>query len=177
MVKYAYLLGDEDRAKAVTALETWLDTANDPMMADKLRNMLNENFPNCESTYLSLKHNDASMEYEMSDEDIPTFVVDILGVELLEGAHGKRLRDMILEKIFQKNKNMLRRLSIKKIDPEDWNDDKAAELLDDLKREKWTPGARWARHFVSMLGFPLKPLEHHQKNNRSQKKKSEGELI
>jgi len=155
-VKSTYLLSDEERTKSTNALLTWLDIPNDPTIAQKLRDILNQSFPGCEPTYVSLKLNDVNANAELDDDRIPRFVVDILGVELLEGIHGKKLRGMMLDKIFQKNPNIIRRLHMKKINAEDWDDEEASNILNELKSKSWIPGGGWARHFVSTLGFPLK---------------------
>jgi len=147
-----YRPSNDDKEEATNVLKEILDFDKNQYAAAKiLRDFLNSFIPGCIETYTALKNSEDDLEVELDDEKIPRLVVDLLDIELLE---QKPLREILLDKLFQKDKFRLRSLEKKESDPSEWNDSKAKDLLDKLKRERWYTGGTRARKFAQLFGFP-----------------------
>jgi len=143
---------------AADSLSVSLDLQNDHTgeTISKLRKLLDEKIPGCEKNYLALKHDDASIERELPDDELPNFAVSLLGTELFEGKFGQQLRTLLLDKMFEKNPRFIMRFINPNKDLSEWTDEKSKKLLDSIKKKPWTPGSPTAREFVRILGFPIK---------------------
>ena len=185
-----FRLTESEKKLASRKLSYWLDLASDSNSLHQLRKFIEEYFPGCESLYISLQMNDIIEHAELDDEKIARFVIDIVDIELFEGKYGKKIREMLLAKLFEKDIWLLRKLD-RKIDAKDWDKDAAKNLLDRLVSKNWIPGGGSARQFVSIFEFPpkfsgiaspqkpekveyvekrvhLEPLENFQENIKSQ---------
>lgn len=143
---------------AADALSVSLDLQNDHTgeTISKLRKLLDERIPGCEKNYLALKYDDASIERELPDEELPNFTVSLFGTELFEGKFGQQVRNLLLDKMFEKNSRFILRFLNPNIDVSEWTDEKSKKLLDSTKKKPWNPGSTTAREFVRILGFPIK---------------------
>ena len=150
-----YRLTEAEKDLAARKLSHWLELESDQNSVLMLREFIGEYFSGCESLYISLQMNDLVEHAELGDEKIPRFIVDIADIELFEGKHGKKIREMLLTKLFSRDYWLLRKFD-RKTDAKDWNDQTARSLLNRLTDKNWTPGGGWARNFVSVFGFPMK---------------------
>lgn len=143
---------------ATDALAFALDLQNDHTeeTISALRKLLDERIPGCEKNYLALKYDDASIERELPDEDLPFFTVSLFGTELFEGTFGQKLRHLLLDKMFEKNPRFVTRFLPSDKDLSEWTEEQSQKLLESIKKKPWIPGSRTAREFVRILGFPVK---------------------
>ena len=146
-------LGDDEKDEAVLRLDHWLGT--DSNSRSILRAYVDKNFPGCEQLYISLKTGKRVDHDVIDDDELPRFLVEITGVGIFEGPTGKNLRSMIINAVRSKDKWQIKRL-LDDVDDTIWDDDAADDASQKLQRKPWTPGGRWAMHFVEELGFPLK---------------------
>jgi len=142
----------DDKELAVNIIKDLLDFGKDPYRGAKmLRIFLDNLIKGCIDTYTALK-NKENISAELDDEKIPNLLVDLLDIELLQ---HRKIREILLDQVFLKDKNRLRDLERKKTDSPEWNDFKAEEVLSRLKKESWNPGTNRARNFTQFLGFPM----------------------
>lgn len=143
---------------AADALSMTLDLQNDSTgeTISILRKLLNERVPGCEKNYLALQYDDASIERELPDEELPFFAVSLLGTEMFEGNFGKLLRNFLLEKMYKKDPFFVTCFLPPGKDLSEWTAEKSKKLLNKLKKKPWIPGSRTAREFVRVMGFPVK---------------------
>ena len=153
MVRDAYYLSEPERERAAVLLSSHLDLKNDSNSRDWMRKVLEEYFPGCEPLYVSLKLGEVT-DAEIDDTKIPRLIVDMVGVELFEGKHGRIIREMLLRKLFEKDYWGLR--EFEDADIPQWSRTNAEEILEGLVRKKWIPGSIFARTFVSKFGFSSK---------------------
>ena len=153
MVRDAYYLSEPERERAAVLLSSHLDLKTDSNSRDWMRKVLEEHFPGCEPLYVSLKLGEAT-DAEIDDTKIPRLIVDMVGVELFEGKHGRIIREMLLRKLFEKDYWGLR--EFEDADIPQWSRTNAEEILEGLVRKKWIPGSIFARTFVNKFGFSSK---------------------
>ena len=145
----------EEKSAAAKKLEYRLDLQNDPDGVQDLRRMIERYFPGCESLYISMSSGEVEEHAELEDGKIPGFVIDMLGIELLEGEHGRMLRKMLLAKLLKRNPRQIEDLGG---DPNVQAHDADAVMCEAerLANKKWAPGSKWARRFVTKFGFHAK---------------------
>ena len=151
-------LTDYDIRDAADALSNTLDLQNDHTLKtiSMFRKLIDDRVPGCEKNYLALKYNDTSIERELPDEKLPTFAVSLFETELFEGKFGKKLRDMLLDKMFEKNPRFVTRFPPSDNDLSEWTEEKLKKRLSSLKNRPWVPGSRRSRTFIRIIGFPVK---------------------
>ena len=149
------LLTESEKANAAKRISHWLDIESNQKSAQSLREFIEEYFPGCESLYISLREGDVMENTELGDKKIPRFVVDIVGIELFEGKHGKKIRKMLLEGVYAKDYELLRRFWNETGD-RNWDAEYARIIMNRLVGKKWIPGGGWTRQFVRVLGFSVK---------------------
>ena len=144
--------------EASDALCMTLDLQNDHTgeIISILRKLIDDRVPGCEKNYLALKHNDTLIERELPDEELPQFAVSLFGTELFEGIFGSKLRNLLLDKMFEKNPRFVLRFHPSDKDLSDLTEEKLKELFSALKKRPWIPGSRTARNFARIVGFPVK---------------------
>jgi superfamily II DNA or RNA helicase len=147
-------LSEEDRELAARKISDWLETGKDLNATKELRKLLETHFPGCETMYLSLQQGMPVVNAEIDNEKIPRFLIDVVGIELFEGKHGKIMRGLLLEKLFKRDKFLLKKFQTKKEGEVEWNDETAKGLLTRIKDLSWTPGGSFAKKFVNIFGFP-----------------------
>ena len=151
-------LTEHDVRDAADALSNALDLQNDHTMKTvlMLRRLIDERVPGCEKNYLALKYDDTSIERELPDEELPMFAVSLFGTELFEGKSGRKLRDMLLDKMFEKNPRFVTRFFSSDNGLLEWTNEKLKKRLSSLQNLPWVPGSRKARTFIRIMGFPVK---------------------
>ena len=150
-----YQLTEAEKNFAARKISYWLEMDTDQNSIHMLREFIGEYFPGCESLYISLQMNDFVEYAELDDDKLPRFLIDIVDIELFEGKHGKKIRKMLLTKLFKKDYWLLRKFD-RKTDAKDWNVETARTLLNQLITKNWIPGGGLARKFVSIFEFPMK---------------------
>jgi len=156
MVTVTYYLTEAEKNQAAKKISEWLDLDTDEKSMHGIKEIIAEFFPGCESLYISLQLNDIVEHAELDNQKIPRFLIDIVGIELFEGKHGKKIRELMLKKIYAKDHWILRKIERQKIEASEWNLETAKRTLEHLISKNWTPGGGWARQFVTVLGFPMK---------------------
>ena len=143
---------------AADALSRTLDLQNDPTgkTISDFRKILDQRVPGCEKNYLALQYNDASIERELPDEELPNFAVSLLGTELFEGTFGHELRNLILSKMYEKNPRFVTQFLPLNTDLSEWTEEKSKKKIHSLKKKPWIPGGPMARQFIRIMGFPIK---------------------
>lgn len=155
---HSAILAPYEIREASDALYRSLDLQNDHTgeTIATVRKLLDKRIPGCESNYLALKHDDASIAREMPDEELPEFAVRLLGTELFEGKFGQRMRSLILDKTFKKNPRIILQFANPNMVDTGRADEMLEKLLKDIREKRWISGSPGARKFVRIFGFPIK---------------------
>ena len=145
----------DDRTAASRILARWTGMDERPDdAADMIRMILEEYVPGMESAYA--RRRDSKSSY-IPNSDLPQFLADMAGAELFEGKHGRRLRNMMLQKIRIEKPELMLYMLPRPGDgahlPEGQYDDILKRLSTPAKT-RWVPGGRFAVRFVKALGLP-----------------------
>ncbi len=148
---------NDDKDDAAKRLAYWLDMDRCPDdAADSLRATLDKHVLGIEKAYAQRLGSEISI---LSNETLPRFLVDIMGVELFEGSAGRFLRMQLLQKVMIRKPRMLTELLPSSVthnekSSKDTAYDHILKRLTDPSRTKWRSNGRFARKFVDVLGFP-----------------------
>lgn len=143
----------EDRNAAAVALARWMERGQHPDdAADQIRKVLEEYVPGIERAYAQRRDHTCTV---LSNRVLPQFLADMMGADILEGAPGRMLRKMLLQKMREHEPETM----LYMLQP---NDERLARhpdydnILETLaaSKTKWVPGGRFARRFVEAFGLP-----------------------
>lgn len=142
-------LSDQDRYRAVQILTTYLDGKD-------LRAVVEESVgrrqrgKSVEWIVAEAEHSKGRLSSRLSDADLPQFLVDLRGVELLS---SRVLRTRLAEKASPDVLDQLYQHVVRYGHARGRTGRPSrAKAIGEIK---WTAGKTWAQHFVRTLGFPL----------------------
>ncbi len=146
----------EDRNAAAKILARWTGMRERPDdAADLIRGVLEEYVPGMEKAYA--RRRDPESSY-IPNRNLPQFLADMAGVELFESKHGRRLRNVMLQKIRREKPEMMLDMLPRPGDgarPAGGQDyDAILERLATPAKTRWVPGGLFAVRFVEALGLP-----------------------
>lgn len=140
----------EDRNAAAGILARWTGMRERPDdAADLIRGVLEEYVPGMEKAYA--RRRDPESSY-IPNRDLPQFLADMAGVELFEGKHGRRLRNVMLQKIRREKPEIMLDMLPGQAGGRDY--DAILERLATPAKTRWIPGGWFAVRFVEALGLP-----------------------
>lgn len=143
----------EDKNAAAGALARWMGRGQHPDdAADQIREVLEEYVPGIERAYAQRLDHTCTLLY---NKGLPRFLVDMMGADLFEGAPGRMLRKMLLQKMRDHEPETMLHM----LQPDDERLAKHPDYDDILEalaasKTRWVPGGRFARRFVEAFGLP-----------------------
>lgn len=145
----------QEKKDAAHAIGRWLGIGTDPHEATEcMRSVLELYAPGIEQAYAERRSEGSPAV--LANNDLPRFLVDMMGTEMFEGEAGLKLRTYLLGGMRDKMPSRLIRLYSETHSQDEPVTDVglAFERLIDSRRMRWLPGKKFAMEFVDALNIP-----------------------